>query len=382
MFQSLKNIRSNKIEFTIRDVDLSIVNSVRRIILSEIPLVAFAFDPYNTEINNINITKNIGVLHNEFIAHRISLIPIYLTENEVNDFDPGMYVFKLHKKNNTSSVLNVTSNDFEVYKNNVKVPSHHLFPKNDITNDYILITKLKPNLYNIDKGDELEVECTASKDIAKTHSRWMAVSQCSFYNAIDNENAEKALKEKLHNVTDPKTIEIIRNKFNTLDIYRHFKKNRYDEPNEFLFTIESECKFRPSYLFFKGLKVLIEKLNIFSGNLDKYKISMLGNDLFQVEVTEENHTLLNVLQALIYNKQFRGTSGPQISYIGIMQPHPLDQIMYLKMKFIEKKTNEDLKTFLKEMVVSIIEDIRVITLEWIKFSALDKTDIDEVKSFT
>ena len=66
-----------KLQFKISNIDTAYVNASRRIILSEIPIAAFYFDTYDTEHNDIVIIKNTGVLHNEFIAHRISLIPLH-----------------------------------------------------------------------------------------------------------------------------------------------------------------------------------------------------------------------------------------------------------------------------------------------------------------
>jgi hypothetical protein len=40
--------KNNKITFKVKDVDVSILNSIRRIILAEIENVAFEFKPFNT----------------------------------------------------------------------------------------------------------------------------------------------------------------------------------------------------------------------------------------------------------------------------------------------------------------------------------------------
>ena len=56
-------------ELVLEDVPVSLSNAIRRIILSEIPNVAF----YEKDIN---VLENKSELHNEFIAHRTSLLPI------------------------------------------------------------------------------------------------------------------------------------------------------------------------------------------------------------------------------------------------------------------------------------------------------------------
>ena len=72
--------KANELVFDIKGdfekgLDKSIVNSLRRVLLSSIPTVAFC-----TKINesDLIIKKNNTSLHNEFIADRIGLIPLYI----------------------------------------------------------------------------------------------------------------------------------------------------------------------------------------------------------------------------------------------------------------------------------------------------------------
>ena len=134
-----------------------------------------------------------------------------------------------------------------------------------------LLTKLKPNLYDDTtppKGEMIDMMCVPSVNTAMKHARWCPVSQCSFGNTIDKDLANKKFEELLEafekdlgrkTTKDEKQQQL--NRFNTLEVYRCFKKNRYDEANHFDFKIESECALRPAYLFFKACKILIEKLD-------------------------------------------------------------------------------------------------------------------------
>jgi len=392
-FQDLQSINPHKVRFTIKGVDLAYVNSVRRIILAEIPSVAFFFDPFNQQRSDINIKVNTGVLHNEFLGHRISLVPLCFDENEIHNYDPTKYKFILTKKNTTSSVINVTSKDFRIFDENDKDLGEQLreklFPKNDITKDYILITKLKPNLYDVGNGEEIDVECRASVDVAKTHARFSCVSQCSYFNAIDEALAAKTLAEKIEECKKTqKNIDQAKARFETLEKYRCFKRNEFDEPNEFEFTIESECRLWPTYLFYKGWVVLQEKLNAFAKNLtdednDAVVVKKVGtiDNFFQIEIKKEDHTLVNVVQSEIYNKQIRSKGlDTVLEYIGYTQPHPLDQLIYIKLKFRAEKIMEvdDVKKFVQECTKDIVKDVIRLKSEWVSFSKLDKTDIGEI----
>jgi DNA-directed RNA polymerase alpha subunit len=362
LFSDIKK-KGQKIEFKIKNIDTVYVNAIRRIILSEIPIAAFYFDTYDIEHNDITIIKNTGVLHNEFIAHRISLIPLHFSEEE-NLKDIKKYKFVLNVKNTTSTVLNVTTKDFEIFYDNQKVTQERkefILPKNEITQDYILITKLKPNLHNIQNGQELHVECIPSIGIGKEHARWNPTSQCCFYNVVDEEAANKAFENiKKEKNLNEKATEVFRKNFEALEKFKYFKKNKYDEPSEFIFIIESVARLSPLYLFEKALNVLSDKMDKFIENINSFDIQQVGNiqNMYQIGIKDEDHTLLNTLQSAIYNSQIRELKeNSPLIYIGYYQPHPLDHLLYLKLKF-----KEDMDTdidFLKSYMIERVQDIKI-----------------------
>lgn len=336
----------------ITEVDLSIVNAIRRIILSEIPNTAFAFDPYDQEKSGITIYSNTSSLHNEFLAHRISLIPLCFEENIIENFKPKKYRFVLKKHNTTTDIIPITTNDFEIYdENNEKYPESvkkMIFPMNPITKDHILITKLKPNLYNVAKGEDIDIECYASVNIAKEHARWSPVSKCTFHNSLDEK-----LVETMRKSVSPNDI----NKFETLDKYRYFIKNKYDEASSFEFEIETECRMKPVYLLRKSIILLKEKVEKFVIDLPTMDIefSDITNNMCILRV-KDTHTLLNVLQSMIFNQTFRNIppSSNPLNFIGYNQPHPLDSIMILKLVFKDYTSKEGLIEFLKEQCRNIV----------------------------
>ena len=394
MYQHLEVIRPNKIQFVIQDVDVSYINAVRRIILAEIPNVGFYFDPYDTHRQDIDIKSNTGVLHNEFLAHRISLIPLCFDENEIASFDSTQYKFVLKKKNTSVTMINVTSQHIEVFDkdgNPLSDAMHRkIFPANTTTKDHILITKLKPNLYDTQHGEEIDIECTATVNIAKTHSRWSPVSQCSFMNVVDPTAAESALAKK-QNDNNHANIDDLKSRFETLEVFRYFKKNKYDEPCEFLFTIESECRLRPTYLFFKALTILEKKLALFiqhiETNNDQVTVQKVGDidNLFQIGIKNEDHTLVNTLQSQILHHEIRSVKPNEaiLTYIGYYQPHPLDQLLYMKLKFTREETRDVdfVRGFLVRSTKKLILDVHQLALDWIEFTKLKNTDIKEVHDY-
>ena len=108
----------NKLEFDIKGneeygLDKTIVNAIRRTLLSSIETYAF-----RTSYNNPGITIEVNntSLHNEFILDRIGLIPLYLDTKMVED-NPLNYLFVLnHKHDNSEPVRLITADDFKIYE--------------------------------------------------------------------------------------------------------------------------------------------------------------------------------------------------------------------------------------------------------------------------
>ena len=85
-------------------LDKSIVNGIRRTLLTDIKSIAMNPD-------HIIIDKNSGSLHNEFLKHRISLIPLYIDPENYNN----SLLFELKVKMDDNPTMNIYSNNFNIY---------------------------------------------------------------------------------------------------------------------------------------------------------------------------------------------------------------------------------------------------------------------------
>ena len=66
-----------KTDFEIRNMSVPLANALRRTFSTLCPTITFDDKYYdNQEYNSIKIINNTSSLHNEFVSHRLSLLPI------------------------------------------------------------------------------------------------------------------------------------------------------------------------------------------------------------------------------------------------------------------------------------------------------------------
>ena len=364
-FSHGKDNNNKFIQFNINNVDTSIVNSIRRVILSEIPQTGFYFDAYDN--SDINVISNSSPIHNEFLAHRISLIPLHCSDDmDVDELCKYKYI--INETNETDKIKTITSQHINIFdKDNNPVSSNikeTLFPKNPILkkkniDSYILITSLPPCVNN---PTTVHIDAKASCGIQKTSICYSCVSLCTFYNIINDEE----LKAKTKSIEDDISIDEDKRKqclgnLNTIEKYKLFHKNVYGEPNKFKFLIESECGYTPQYILLQALTILKDKLTNLNTFDPKYIEIKPNDNMYHVIIYNESHTLGNLLQALLFNKYCRPTSNV-LTYIGYNVQHPLIDNVVLKLKF---KKDTDIIEFLKKAFSYVIEEhFEILIQEW------------------
>jgi DNA-directed RNA polymerase subunit L len=266
-----------KLRFEMHDVDLAIVNALRRILLAELPNVAIPFDAFstNTDGPGVRITENTGVLHNEVIGNRVSLLPVCVSADELHTIAreqcancPSRYRFQLRVTNSTDAPMDVTTDHMHVFKDGIGCTAlrHKFFPSCPISGDPVLITTLRP-------GERLWVEAVPRVGTGQEHARWCPVSRV----------AVRPLPSGGH-----------------------------------VMTVDSECRLHPATLVSAAWRVLIAKVQALHAKLVDKTVALEadGAAAFRFTIPGETHTLGNVVQAALFD-------CPTISYIGYFQPHPL-----------------------------------------------------------
>ena len=356
----------NNINFTITNISVALANSIRRTILSGIPSVAFD-DTWldNKDDISIDIINNTTGLHNEFLSHRLSLIPINRYESITRDIlsirtifnkqtkkrifmfntIDEIPIFKINKTHlidsednkNNYGLLEVQSSDImysEKYESDSTCANYfqpdlylHETKLKSEKDEYIIINMLK-------KTEEMEVYMTPTVGTGQDNSRYCTVGTVSYKFNIDEDNTEKVFeqilerenKERLQkNLNVFKDEEVVKKKqsFNLLDIDRVCLTNKYNEPNSFSYCVESIGMLPSHQIVYDSLVLLKLHLQdiVFSCN----GFIKNGNDIVYHNKEDLNnkvnifHSIDNILGYKIIIQNCNHTLGNLInSYINVL----------------------------------------------------------------
>lgn len=352
----------NYVYFNLDNVHYSICNGIRRTIHNSVPTIGFRTEPYKK--SEVKILHNDTPLHNEFLSHRIAMIPI--NYKKVEQYEPDEFQYEIDETNETNIIKEITTEHIKVKRISTNKylsdsDTRKLFPKDPITGDYPILSILKPKYYtplkynsekiseinnNYDKkiGDSvrLQVEAKATVSSGNENSHFSPVSVACFINRIDEEKAKIAedayvISEienaKMNDITHYSE-EKLRKKFIVSERSRYFYTNEQGEANKFMFKVETIGVLPPLVIFHQSVKLLIDKINLFLSNLINRNKSVINIEPskqiskgFDIYVKDENDTLGNIVQSYLAN-MFCDYLIPieerKLKFIGYKKPHPLE----------------------------------------------------------
>jgi DNA-directed RNA polymerase subunit L/DNA-directed RNA polymerase alpha subunit len=356
-FEDIKAVSSRKIQFTLANTSYPHANTLRRAIMTLVPMVGFRSDPPGVvvEDSHIKILRNdSNTQPNELLAHRLSLIPIHGIDPQ--SFDENKYVFKINLENGSAIQRDVTASDIKVYERRqaadlseslVEVPSKDFFVPNSFTGDTCLITTMPAKRSSL--TPTLEVILKASLGNGKEHARFIPTCQATYGYTLDtNSERRKAYFEKwlvTHKNVEPASLEqdearfkVLDTEFKTMQIQRIYKLNEAGEPNSFDFQIESIGTMAPRAIVERALLGLVKMcepyIGLDNGDLPA-TISVTPSDAqlpgFDFLIRGEDHTFGNMIQTWLVENHVEGDAAPRISFAGYKIPHPLKDEMLLRL---------------------------------------------------
>ena len=281
------SLTSDTCTFILKNSDASIANALRRIMLSEVPIMC---------IDEVMVFMNDGVMIDEMVSHRLGLIP--LTSKHIDKFIESSLcncidgcgkccvLFEINVHNDADDIRLVTSKDIKwVPLDNLKEEDEHINKSvipvtytstiENISSD-IIITKLAPQ-------QTLQCLVKARKGVGKTHAKWSPVSTSVYtyapliainklvLNNIDKENQEKIIKSCPTKVFSYKNGEMDIENINDCMFCKQCVKTSEslgardlitidNNPNVFYFTVESIGSLSPEKIILMAIRVLKTKI--------------------------------------------------------------------------------------------------------------------------
>ena len=151
------------IRLIVKDVDVSLMNSLRRIIVAEVPSMS---------IDEVVVIENSSILQDEIISHRLGLVPL-TTDLEGYNLPENCSCESEFGCNLCRVTLTI---DSEARDQTQTVYSGELVSENPAVipvSDKIPIVKLS-------KGQKLKFEAYARLGKGKNHAKWQPVSMCTY----------------------------------------------------------------------------------------------------------------------------------------------------------------------------------------------------------
>lgn len=285
--------------FELLDAELAVVNALRRAVMSDVVNVA-------VDVASVRFATNTGTLHNEMLAHRLSLLPVCVSPGEVAA--AADYVLELSADNPSGGgdvpVRHVWSTDVVVKERATGRRRDDLarrwFPRDGFTGDAMLLTSLKP-------GEAVAAEMSLAAGTPRTHgAAFGCTSVATFTYKVDAAMAAAARPSDPEEAAD----------FDRLDALRCFRVDpETGEPTAFVFAIESTCAFTPEDIVEAALDALASKVR---GMAPEVALGDAG--VHTLLLRGEGHTLGNLFQATC----FRELHGRGVSFVGYHVPHPLE----------------------------------------------------------
>lgn len=347
---------NEQLKFTLSGVNVSIANSLRRIVLSEIETVVFK--AYNEDVNTCKVEKNTSQFNNEIIKQRLGCIPIH-----IDDLNMPLdnYIMEVDEENDSDTIRLVTTKDFKI--KNITTETYlsendkqNIFPPSEQTGYYIDFIRLKPKLSDDIPGEAIKLSCKFSIGTSRENGMFNVVSCCSYGNTPDDVKQEIELNKLKKTWKDegmkPDEIKFEAENWRLLDGKRITKTDSFD------FTIESVGVFTNQEIVHKGCDVLIKKLLEVDTMIDEDKLEIIESNTtmkncYDVIIKNEDYTIGKAIEYVLYTKFYEKDN--LLSFCGFKKVHPHDDDSIIRVAYNEVIDKMSIQGHLKTCIQDLIE---------------------------
>jgi DNA-directed RNA polymerase alpha subunit len=350
-------------KFTIKNINMSVINALRRTILTDIPACVIQTD--TESVNQCKIEINTGRLHNEFLKQRLSCIPIHVGYDEINIL-PDKYELVVDVENTSDNMLFITTGDFKIRnfetgKFCTAEQTKRIFPPNSYTNQYIDFARLRSKLSDSFPGEKLKLTARFSVATAKTNSSFNMVSKCTYMNTIDmervNDQWDELEKTKRALGMSKENIEFDKKNFYILDAQRLFKKDCFD------FTLQTVGVYENEKILKIACDVIITKCKKITNLVETDQLLILQGETtisncYDIILDDEDYTIGKLYEFMLYDTYF--IKDPILSFCGFSKLHPHDTSCIVRIAYNFQVEKSTIRMHVKEAsdaIIKIFSDI-------------------------
>jgi DNA-directed RNA polymerase subunit L len=300
-----KTIGNSRLEFDLSGPEINhvILNTLRRVILSDIPIYAFTDFKFN---------KNDSIFHNNFLKNQIKNMPVWGINNKIDFYEPGVHTLEVIE-------------DQEEMEDNV-----------DLTYDKkVDATSLNQVTMYVDYENKKKDIVSITTDDAKFY-----FAQKQINNPYDKPiQLVKLQPDQKINFSVLTSIGIEKNSaiFSPVSICVYDQKSE----NEFRFILESRGQIDEKRILKVGYLNLIKKLNNILNQISESDKQEEKEG--ELQINNEDHTMGNLLShGLQVHKN--------VQFAGYHMPHPLETRVIISYKLKSGKFKEILKQVIEDFI--------------------------------
>ena len=320
------------LEFTIKNANVSIVNGLRRTLLTKIP--SSVIDSRQSEFYT-----NTGRLHNEILKQRLDCIPVHIKDTSVlSDL-----LLEVDMTNDTDMLMYITSRDFKI--KNISTDTYltdeaveKIFPPSKLTKSFVLFSRLRPKISNDIPGEKLHFTARFKEGTAKENGAYNVVSIAAYANTPDKSQQADAwdlIEESLiKKGMNQKDIDYERKNWYTLGAKRIYLKDSFD------FKCQSVGVYTNLELIHLACDKIKEQLKDVHDKCSSqiYEINMRSTAMKNSAdfiLQGYDYTIGKIIEYILHEEYYKKNEN-LLSYIGFVKNHPHDDYSIIRFAFKEE----------------------------------------------
>lgn len=338
---------------TMSTINVSFVNSLRRIILSEIPTVVIITFPHSE--SECDIIENNSRFTNEIIKQRLSCIPIHISEDTINKTNYSEFYLEIKYRNDTGIVQYITSEDFSIVRKSdgevmPKEFTSKVFPPDEISRTFIDFLRMRPKVGDDIPSDNIHLLAKFNISNALHDGMYNVVSKCSYGLTTDKDKQKDVLETLSLKWSaagkSEEEIEIEKKDWLLLDGKRVTIKDSFD------FSIQTVGIYSNRQLLILACEIINKKLDDLSTNIINNSIeitpsiSTISNS-YDIILKNEDYTIGKIIEYAFYSNYFENSTA---TFCGFQKKHPHDNYSIIRVAYKDPTEISTILAHLQECI--------------------------------